>query len=166
MMSVPWGKQSSITNKQTNKIKKKSRGLETFQVWFLQLLEPSILKSCPSVRPSVHSSSCRNVKGRLQRGPPNSLSEKKTSGGQSTCLSPLFPCRLPQLCTHIPLGSSELFWASTSSAFHISLCVNYDASVKTSLLTVSGLENGRRNKGNSNYMLLALINAHLLCLVF
>lgn len=72
----------------------------------------------------------------------------------------------PQLCTHTPLGSSELFWASTSSAFHIRLCVNYDASVKTSLLTVSGMENGKRNKGNSNYRLLALINAHLLCLVF
>lgn len=42
----------------------------------------------------------------------------------------------PQLCIHTPLGISELFWASTSSAFHIRLCVNYDASVKMSLLTV------------------------------
>lgn len=57
-----------------------------------------------------------------------------------------FPGLLPACA---PLGSTKLFWASTSSAFHIRLGVNYDASVKMSLLTVSGLENGRRNKGNT-----------------
>lgn len=50
-----------------------------------------------------------------------------------------FPGLLP---TCVPLGSSELFWASTSSAFHIRLGVNYDASVKMSLLTGWRMEGG------------------------
>lgn len=137
-------------------------------MWFLQIPEPRIRKS-QSLKEyfSILENSLLEMEGGNHCVDPQPPSGKGKHLEVKLNASLLFShARSPRLCTHTPLGSSELFWAPTSSAFHIRLGVNYDASVKTSLLTVSGSENGRRDKGSSNYRLLALINAHLLRLVF
>lgn len=112
-----------------------------------------------SVPQSTHSNSLKEY----HRADPKLPLCKESTWRSSTMPASSFP---GLLLACAPLGSSKLFWASTSSAFHIRLGVNYDASVKMSLLTASGLENGRGKEGNSNYRPLALINAHLLCFVF
>lgn len=162
-ISVSWGRKSSLTNKK----KRKAEDLRLARRGSWNFWSPGFWNSHPAMAISVFQSTpSRNAKGGLQCWPPDSLPERETFGGQPECQPPLSHACSPQLCAPTPLGSSELFWASTSSAFHIRLCVNYDASVKMSLLTVSGLENGRRNKGSSNYRPLALINACLPRLVF